>query len=429
MPSPNFHTDGNNKTRKKRGTILLRILGAWVLAVVCLILLRAVGQFNPLLQQNMYLAAAILFMVIPYVFLRRRAQPHFYPGPSLKPLRRNLVAATVAMAITFPIYGIGFHLYQEYYLHQEAQFSLDLYHRWPVAWDRVYEKEVGLSTQQPITAFMDRNNLHIQWNLSPPPDSMDKKPTLDPSSPILHISGDSSFHILSAGRNLHVSGSTVQTSSTGESSLILKLRADPRTGRYPLKGGEVIRIDGGSRLEIKQLQFGSNVEESSLMLGSVKLNAGASAGGRADSNPIDTLSDGSTANVAQGQYQAQGIIKGKRSSSWILWIVLFHLILVAIPEEFFFRGFIQTDLDRAINWRITIGGLSIPWASILVTSALFAMGHYLVDLSPARLSVFFPSILFGLLRSGTGSIGAAATYHAMCNVLVELLSRGYGPIA
>ena len=44
---------------------------------------------------------------------------------------------------------------------------------------------------------------------------------------------------------------------------------------------------------------------------------------------------------------------------------------------------------------------------------------------PARLAVFFPALLFGLLRAWRGGIGAAMLLHALSNVLAELLEKGF----
>jgi hypothetical protein len=39
--------------------------------------------------------------------------------------------------------------------------------------------------------------------------------------------------------------------------------------------------------------------------------------------------------------------------------------------------------------------------------------------------VFFPALLFGWMREKRGGIGAAVWFHALCNVLSEVLARGY----
>ncbi|MFI5301533.1 MAG: type II CAAX prenyl endopeptidase Rce1 family protein, partial [Polyangiales bacterium] len=43
---------------------------------------------------------------------------------------------------------------------------------------------------------------------------------------------------------------------------------------------------------------------------------------------------------------------------------------------------------------------------------------------PARLAVFFPSLLFGWMRARTGGIGAGIAFHAACNLLSDGLARG-----
>ena len=54
-------------------------------------------------------------------------------------------------------------------------------------------------------------------------------------------------------------------------------------------------------------------------------------------------------------------------------------------------------------------------------SALFALGHLLVDFNPLRLAVFFPALVFGWMRQATGSILAGTLFHAASNLVSELL--------
>ena len=63
---------------------------------------------------------------------------------------------------------------------------------------------------------------------------------------------------------------------------------------------------------------------------------------------------------------------------------------------------------------------------MVVTSAVFALGHLATVPEPARLAVFFPSLAFGWLRARTGGIGAGVLYHASCNLFASFLGRGYG---
>lgn len=105
--------------------------------------------------------------------------------------------------------------------------------------------------------------------------------------------------------------------------------------------------------------------------------------------------------------------------------VLGQLFVIALPEEAFYRGYLQTRLDDAWTprWRIAGATLGPGW---LVACAIFAVGHVVTVPSPARLAVFFPALVFGWLRARTGGVGASVLFHMMCNVYSQALGRGYG---
>ena len=105
--------------------------------------------------------------------------------------------------------------------------------------------------------------------------------------------------------------------------------------------------------------------------------------------------------------------------------VLGQLVVIALPEEAFYRGYLQSRLDDAWAPRVRIFGATVGPA-LLVASAIFALGHMATIHQPARLAVFFPSLLFGWLRARTGGIGASLLFHALCNLFSEALGRGYG---
>ena len=107
-----------------------------------------------------------------------------------------------------------------------------------------------------------------------------------------------------------------------------------------------------------------------------------------------------------------------RTIWWILELLLIHIIMVGIPEEVFYRGYVQTRLQALFPPRWVLFGVTIGPA-ILVTSVLFALGHFLIEFNPWRLMVFFPSLLFGWVRNWTGVIGAAAIVHGLSNVLQQ----------
>ena len=109
----------------------------------------------------------------------------------------------------------------------------------------------------------------------------------------------------------------------------------------------------------------------------------------------------------------------------LLNLALAQLVVVALPEEAFFRGYLQTSFSDADSSRIRVLGVSLaPWA--LVTQAvLFAIIHLVAEPHPARLAVFFPALLFGWVREWRGGIGAALALHAMSNLYSEILTRSW----
>jgi membrane protease YdiL (CAAX protease family) len=102
-----------------------------------------------------------------------------------------------------------------------------------------------------------------------------------------------------------------------------------------------------------------------------------------------------------------------------------QLVIIALPEEAFYRGYLQSQLDQAWAPRWRVFGANVGPA-LLVTSVIFALGHIATQHDPARLAVFFPSLLFGWMRARTRGVGAGIVLHAACNLFSETLMRGYG---
>jgi membrane protease YdiL (CAAX protease family) len=102
-----------------------------------------------------------------------------------------------------------------------------------------------------------------------------------------------------------------------------------------------------------------------------------------------------------------------------------QLLVIALPEEAFYRGYLQSRFDDAWppRWRV-LGALVGP--GILASAAVFAVGHVATVHLATRLAVFFPALLFGWLRARTGGIGASVCFHMLCNVYSQALGRGYG---
>lgn len=109
----------------------------------------------------------------------------------------------------------------------------------------------------------------------------------------------------------------------------------------------------------------------------------------------------------------------------IFGIVLKNVFLVALPEELFYRGFLETRLERVWPTKRYIAGVPLGRAVILA-SAMFALGHWLGEWgNPARLAPFFPAFVFSMLTRRGGSIAGAVLYHGLSNGFSATLLAGY----
>ncbi|TNE45446.1 MAG: CPBP family intramembrane metalloprotease [Deltaproteobacteria bacterium] len=112
-----------------------------------------------------------------------------------------------------------------------------------------------------------------------------------------------------------------------------------------------------------------------------------------------------------------------RNYWWILYIIIAQLLMVALPEEFLYRGYMLTRLDALFPPR-TIWGIPLSWGN-LITSILFALTHFVIGWNAYRLSVFFPSLIFGMLKQKTRSLLAPILFHASANIFIKLLEVWY----
>jgi hypothetical protein len=107
-------------------------------------------------------------------------------------------------------------------------------------------------------------------------------------------------------------------------------------------------------------------------------------------------------------------------------VALAEVLVVAIPEEIFFRGYVQGRLDRIWRSRVRLLGVEVGW-SLPAQAVLFGLGHFLVDFNPLRLAVALPALAFGFLRAGAGSVAAPALFHAACNIFVAAIDHNFFP--
>ncbi len=98
----------------------------------------------------------------------------------------------------------------------------------------------------------------------------------------------------------------------------------------------------------------------------------------------------------------------------------YQLVLTAVPEEIFFRGYLQSRWNQAFRRPWKVAGARVGPALVL-QATVFAVCH-LATGDWTRLRVFFFALLAGWLRERSGSIFAPVVYHTVANVWVRILT-------
>jgi membrane protease YdiL (CAAX protease family) len=98
-------------------------------------------------------------------------------------------------------------------------------------------------------------------------------------------------------------------------------------------------------------------------------------------------------------------------------IILLQLVWVAVPEELFFRGYIQQRLYDCISQR----GARQHTVAVLLGAVLFALAHIMVAPGWRRAAVFFPGCIMGWLRIYSQGLLASTLFHWLANLLALVL--------
>ena len=86
-----------------------------------------------------------------------------------------------------------------------------------------------------------------------------------------------------------------------------------------------------------------------------------------------------------------------------------HLLLVALPEEVFFRGYLYDAFEEAGR------------EPVVPVALLFAIGHFAIAPSPFRLLTFFPGLLLGWGRKKSGNVYVPTAVHFLYNLFPSVI--------
>jgi membrane protease YdiL (CAAX protease family) len=93
--------------------------------------------------------------------------------------------------------------------------------------------------------------------------------------------------------------------------------------------------------------------------------------------------------------------------------MLTQLLMVALPEEVFFRGYLQNKLGNNIK-------------GVIIVSLLFALGHFItlclagghnIAICSQAVLTFFPSLVMGYLYLKTKTLWASIIFHFFANIV------------
>lgn len=104
--------------------------------------------------------------------------------------------------------------------------------------------------------------------------------------------------------------------------------------------------------------------------------------------------------------------------------ILTQIFVVALPEELFYRGYLQGTLLKRWPNHHFIFGLPVGKA-VIITNLIFACAHLLGTWSILRLLTFFPGMLFSYLVYKNKNLVSAILFHATCNIVSMIL---YGSV-
>lgn len=103
------------------------------------------------------------------------------------------------------------------------------------------------------------------------------------------------------------------------------------------------------------------------------------------------------------------------STQWGQWMV-FQFTHVALPEEVFFRGYVLTGLVQWNRQSLRSTGSWNVSISVVLSSAVFALFHVIVQQSGFGLLTFFPGLILGVLFVKTQSLVIPVMFHVLANV-------------
>lgn len=355
--------------------IFREVLSTFGYVLVAIIAFAMLAGFIPFISELLYAIVAFIFIKAAQRMMDKRELPSEACGITHHGMLSGIAWGLGATLITLPFFWVGYVVWETKVMDREYQFDLENYWHWPITMEG---EPKGWGERPGVWVWSQEKTLQIGLKRSESPHSL----TLTSTSPFVPgVAGP----------------------------VVIKPEA-AFTSKTPQTEWQVIPR-GTSRARV----WVTHTRDLSV---EIKPTIGTEA-----SWPIFK---------GRGASEVDGaLFEATKGLWWILLWVATQFLLIAYPEEYFYRGWMQSRLELAWQKRAEERGANTKeWfgftPAIFWTSFLFGIGHLLVPIGGVwmvqRMSVFFPSLIFGWLRRKTGSITAPIVYHAFANLMVIFLA-------
>ena len=350
------------------------------------------AEFSGFVSRMLYVIVAGVFLYLPYRLIERRGLSFETFGLASDRFWRDLGLGGLLVVVTALPFAGGFYVWETQFVGSAYNFEWSNFQKWhpekrgrPAGWGR----EPG------VWAWTEQREVHLGLRAGPDGDlnvdlRLDRPAVPEAVGPVELVPRDGEGGRSRGDGARPATRWRARLERPHKRSEIVVRPQESGTAEYPARVEVSVEGRGGS--------------------GVLRVGAGAE-------------------RVEGGEFTFE------RGFGWILLWLMTQVVFVALPEEVFYRGYLQTRVRQSIEAYRVEGadeengdGSTRSWFGVteqnVVTSLVFGVAHLLIpiggQLIASRISVAFPSVVFGWLRDRTGSIVASVVYHAGCNMLVLL---------
>ena len=105
---------------------------------------------------------------------------------------------------------------------------------------------------------------------------------------------------------------------------------------------------------------------------------------------------------------------------WVYWL-FYQFMYVAVAEEVFFRGYVQSNILRLTNPVMSKLPKLQQWTCIVISAAVFAVAHIIIQGKIISVLTFLPGLILGWLLIRTKSLLAPILFHGLANTFYYAL--------